>query len=85
MRLATSSKDLDIPMMYAILRNTSCCATPSNGWGRLPKENDVGLSDDIERIRHYQQLLHKGNILEMDTTTYNTYALDLIWVIVSAI
>lgn len=83
--MLNSSKDLNISQMYAIIRNTSCCATPNNGWGRPPKENDVGLSDDIERIHHYHQLLHKDNVLEMDTTTFNAYALDLIQVIVLAI
>lgn len=85
LHLVTSSKELDITMMYAIIRYTYSCAPPQNGWGRQPNENNLGFSDDIERIRHYLQLLHRDTILEMDTTTFNTYALDIIQVIVLAI
>lgn len=85
LHLATSAKDLDITLMYAIIRNTYCCATPNNGWGRPPNGNNIIFSDDIERIRHYFQIVHWSNVLEMDTTVFNTYALDLIQVIVLVI
>ena len=46
--------DFDITLLYALLRNLcSSFPKPSTKWGRndLPKNNEITLGDDIERIR----------------------------------
>lgn len=78
----TSSKDLDISLMYAIIRNSTRNLTkPKHGWGNSPSESDINTADDIERIRIGRNRICHENALNMETSEFNKSFLDLIWVI----
>ncbi|CAC5369364.1 unnamed protein product [Mytilus coruscus] len=46
--------DLDISLIYTILRNINTIAPQLNGWGNMPKDNDRSLSANIDRIRIFK-------------------------------
>ncbi|CAG2236836.1 unnamed protein product [Mytilus edulis] len=46
--------DLDISLLYIILRNFNTISPHSNGWGNMPKDDDRTLSANIDRIRFYK-------------------------------
>lgn len=52
-------------------------------WGRadVPKENEIEIPDDIERIRHYRNRVCHSDASEMDTSMFNESVLDLLEVI----
>lgn len=77
---ASSSRDLNITLMYAMFRAFDNISKPKNGWGRMPCENALGIADDIERIRFYRNFICHTNANEMKTGTFNDYVLDLIGV-----
>lgn len=70
--------DLDVSLMYSIFRNAIPMPNPSKGWGNFPDTNDINISDDIERIRHYRNKASHENSAEMTTEDFNTSVLDLI-------
>lgn len=76
----SSSKDLDVTTIYAMIRNTIEIPGPSKGWGRAPGENDTQIADDIERVRLYQNKICHANSSEMTTVDFNESVLDLIGV-----
>lgn len=78
----TSSRDLDISLMYVMIRNSTINPIkPTNGWGKKPSENDICIADDIERIRLGRNLICHENALNMETSEFNKSVLDLIRVI----
>ncbi|XP_071140066.1 uncharacterized protein [Mytilus edulis] len=46
--------DLDISLIYTILRNIHTIAPQLNGWGNMPKDTDRSLSANIDRIRIFK-------------------------------
>lgn len=56
---------------------------PSKGWGNFPDATDIKVSDDIERIRHYRNMISHEHSAEMTTEDFNTSVLDLIMVSMS--
>lgn len=73
----SSSKDLDITLMYSIIRNLWKGAIPQNGWGKDPMGNHIEPADDIERIRQYRNLVCHCNDKGIDTNVFNFSCLDL--------
>lgn len=68
--------------MYSLIRNLKCFKDPKNGWGQKPTTSDIGMADDMERIRHYRNELFHENPSAMKTPKFNETVLELIWVIV---
>lgn len=79
----SSTSDVDVSLMYSIFRNAIGMPNPSKGWGNFPDANDINISDDIERIRHYRNKISHENSAEMTTEDFNTSVLDLIMVSIS--
>lgn len=77
----SSSKDLDVTSICAIIQNSNYIENPKKGWGRKPDKNDIGIADDLERIRHFRNFLCHETSFEMETNDFNKAALDIIWVI----
>lgn len=75
--------DLDVSLMYSMIRNTITMSNPSKGWGNFPDATDIKVSDDIERIRHYRNMISHEHSAEMTTEDFNTSVLDLIMVLMS--
>ncbi|XP_078321807.1 uncharacterized protein LOC144621812 [Crassostrea virginica] len=62
-----SAKDMDLTILYTLLRNI--CGIPShqNGWGNTPKIGDISLAACIERIREEKNsIASHSNIGEID-------------------
>lgn len=54
--------ELDIGIIYKIIRFFKVVQAPSRGWGFTPRPNDEQIADDIERIRIMRNsLAHKPN------------------------
>lgn len=66
--------------MYLIIRNLWKGAKPQNGWGENPMGNHIETADDIERIRHYKNLVCHFDS-GIDTYVFNSSCLDLFRVI----
>lgn len=64
--------------MYAMIRNSSNIAHPTNGWGKPPGKNDITIADDVERLRKYRNTICHENSSEMTTDDFNKFALDFI-------
>lgn len=77
----TSSKDLDVALLCTIIQKIDYIGNPKKGLGRKPDKNDIGLADDVERIRHYRNCLCHKTSFEIETNEFNEAALDIIWVI----
>lgn len=73
----SSSKNLDITLMYSIIRNLWKGAIPQNGWGKDPMGNHIETADDIERIRHYRNFICHSDDSGIDTNVFNFSCLDL--------
>lgn len=51
-RASTSDySELDISLLYTLIRNISNIPEPTNDWGEMPDQNDFTIGGDIERIR----------------------------------
>lgn len=48
--------DLNINLIYIILRNLNTIIPHSNSWGHLPNDDDRSLSANIERIRIFNNM-----------------------------
>lgn len=46
--------DLDISLIYKILRNINTICPHLNGWGKIPKDDDTSVSANIDRIRIFK-------------------------------
>lgn len=77
----SSSKDLDVALLCTIIQKIDYIGNPKKGLGRKPDKNDIGLADDLERIRHYRNCLCHKTSFEIETNEFNEAALDIIWVI----
>lgn len=73
-------KDADISLMYCILR-LSDVEKPKHGWGNIPKDSDKGLADDLERVRHYRNIICHSDASGIKTDDFNKSVLDLVGVI----
>lgn len=72
-RLSTA-KDLDISVLYILLRNICNIPKHVNGWGKKPQVGDDSIAACIERIRFYRNSISahssNGRIEEMDFKDY---------------
>lgn len=57
--------DMDVSLLYIILRNLGTICPHENGWGREPEENDSSVSAHMERIRIAKNIIvsHSSNCL----------------------
>lgn len=72
--------DADISLMYSILRYSGA-EKPKSGWGNLPRDNDKSVADDLERIRHYRNIICHSDASGIETVDFNKSVLDLVEVI----
>lgn len=66
--------------MYAIIKEEKTFTIPKNGWGKRPKESDIDVADDIERIHYYRNRICHSDASNMKTSTFNESVLDLLGV-----
>lgn len=77
-------KYVDITLMYWIIKESlerENRTKPHNGWGELPEKSYTNEADDIERIRHYRNIICHRNASGIDTNEFNKSCLDLFGVI----
>jgi hypothetical protein len=64
--------DMDISLLYILLRNITNISSPSKGWGNEPGRSDTSLADNIERIRLARnRCVHTSNP-SMSNTDFNS-------------
>lgn len=51
LKSSNNYESLDASMLYKLFRTFTCVDEPTQGWGKLPANYDISISDDIERIR----------------------------------
>ncbi|XP_076109021.1 uncharacterized protein LOC143077017 [Mytilus galloprovincialis] len=51
LKSSNNYESLDASMLYKLFRTFTCVDEPTQGWGKLPTNYDLSISDDIERIR----------------------------------
>lgn len=56
-----SAKDLDISVLYVLLRNICKLSPPKTGWGKPQQKDDNSESAFIERIRHIRNSISAHN------------------------
>ncbi|XP_078321699.1 uncharacterized protein LOC144617792 isoform X4 [Crassostrea virginica] len=67
-----SAKDMDLTILYALLRNICGIPKHQNGWGNTPKIGDFSLAACIERIREQKNsIASHNNIGEIDDNRFH--------------
>ncbi|XP_078320937.1 uncharacterized protein LOC144621483 [Crassostrea virginica] len=67
-----SAKDMDLTILYTLLRNICGIPKHQNGWGNTPKIGDIGLAACIERIREQKNsIASHNNIGEIDDNRFH--------------
>nr|XP_022308990.1 uncharacterized protein LOC111114802 isoform X3 [Crassostrea virginica] len=62
-----SAKDMDLTILYVLLRNICGISSHQNGWGNTPNTGDITLAACIERIREQKNAIAShSNIGEID-------------------
>ena len=65
------SSDMDLSLLYILLRNMCKIPTHQNGWGKTPKSGDKCLAACIERIRiQRNKISGHSTIGEIDDTLF---------------
>lgn len=54
---AITAKDLDISVLYILLRNICNIPKHKNGWGKPPKKGDKSIAACIEKIKNERNLI----------------------------
>ena len=70
-------KDCDTTLMYTLIRNL--CAKiprPKSGWGNKVNSTDIGIGDDIERIRQRRNGFGHSPLAFLGTSDYNALIQD---------
>lgn len=69
-----SSKDFDITLLVALLRNICGLSASAAVWKGPPSSTDTTETDDIVRIRnHRNEVFAHANRASVDDATFNTY------------
>ncbi|XP_052089802.1 serine/threonine-protein phosphatase 6 regulatory ankyrin repeat subunit B-like [Mytilus californianus] len=72
---ATLSENFDISLMVCLLRNLTHIVSPSNGFDKLPANNEIHDGADLARIKHYRNyIFHRSTI---PTQQFNDIWTDL--------
>jgi hypothetical protein len=64
--------DMDISLLYILLRNITSITPHSNGWGNDPHHSDSSLSANIERIRIIRNSCVHSSVPFMSNTDFNS-------------
>ncbi|XP_056016833.1 uncharacterized protein LOC125653969 [Ostrea edulis] len=64
--------DMDISLLYILLRNISSIPLHSNGWGNDPDPSDKSVSANIERIRLVRNLCVHSSDPSMSISDFNS-------------
>ncbi|XP_078321956.1 uncharacterized protein LOC111119843 isoform X2 [Crassostrea virginica] len=67
-----SAKDMDLIILYTLLRNICGIPKHQNGWGNTPKIGDMSLAASIDRIREQRNFIASySNIGEIDDSRFH--------------
>ena len=65
--------DIGFTTLYTLIRMCSILNAPTQGWGRQPKNADVTISDDVERLRNMRSKIVDCIKEDMDFIEMNDY------------
>lgn len=64
---------LDVTLIYKIVKYFNLIPTPTQQWGAIPRINDIGIGDDVERIRlNRNDFVHRTDC-EVTDTEFNAF------------
>ena len=73
-----SAKDMDLTILYALLRNICGIPKHQNGWGNTPNTGDITLAACIERIREQKNAIAShSKIGEIDDIRFQDISMKL--------
>ena len=69
-----SSAAFDITLLTVLLRNICGLGPPANGWDRLPLAANIGIADDIARVKYYRNTVYgHASQASVDDRSFSTY------------
>ncbi|XP_020905466.2 uncharacterized protein LOC110243681 [Exaiptasia diaphana] len=79
-----STKDIDITLLFVLIRNICGLTKPATGWDALPPPVDTSTEANLARIKYYRNTVigHSGNA-EVDDIQYEAYWKDISIALVS--
>ncbi|KXJ11501.1 E3 ubiquitin-protein ligase DZIP3 [Exaiptasia diaphana] len=79
-----STKDIDITLLFVLIRNICGLTKPATGWDALPPPVDTSTEANLARIKYYRNTVigHSGNA-EVDDIQYEAYWKDISSALVS--
>lgn len=66
----TDYSNFDVSLLYKLIRNLCPGLIPTQGWGITPKNNDIQMGDDIERIRVFRNEFRHPNSSAMSDSEF---------------
>ena len=70
--------DIDFTLLYRLMRSLSIIDEPKQGWAKPPKDTDVTISDDVERLRFIRnEMVHHVNA-DIDLTKMINYFSNIV-------
>ena len=73
-------KNCDNSLLYTVIRNgcNTILNAPTSGWGNTVKPNDKSLTDDVERLRYYRNVVY-GHVTEakVEEVEYQSLLADI--------
>lgn len=56
----TGYNDLNMSLLYKMIRHFNLLRPPNQGWGRQPRPDEISEGDDIERMnKQFHEILHR--------------------------
>ena len=69
-----SSAAFDITLLTVLLRNICGLGPPANGWDRLPLAANIGIADDIARVKYYRNTVYgHASQASVDDRSFSAY------------
>ncbi|CAH3167465.1 unnamed protein product [Pocillopora meandrina] len=69
-----SSAAFDITLLTVLLRNICGLGSPANGWDRLPLAANIGIADDIARVKYYRNTVYgHASQASVDDRSFSAY------------
>ena len=71
---SVSSTAFDITLLTVLLRNICGLGPPANGWDRLPLAANIGIADDIARVKYYRNTVYgHASQASVDDSSFSAY------------
>jgi len=77
-----TSEDLNITLLYVLLRNICGLTPPATGWDTLPPPTDTSLEANLVRIKYYRNIVARHPNAEIDDSQFEAFWSDISYALV---